>query len=212
MLNIGGEEWLRYKAFPINVAFIRGTTCDPNGNTTMEREALTLDNLAIAMAAKNSGGFVITQVERIAAGNSLNPREVQVPGIFWVDCVVLGEVANHLQTYDGAPPPTSCKTTHPPPRPLSLSTGPHHTHTHTQVHKPLAQAPLHTPRRLAHAHTRRRRGEGRGAGGRERAETNVCVCVCVCVCVSGKAVRKRKSKGRAPKKRLQAIHHPIQIT
>ena len=47
ILNIGGEEWLRYKAFPINVAFIRGTTCDPNGNTTMEREALTLDNLAI---------------------------------------------------------------------------------------------------------------------------------------------------------------------
>ena len=71
VLNIGGEEWLRYKAFPINVAFIRGTTCDPNGNTTMEREALTLDNLAIAMAAKNSGGFVIAQVERIAAADSL---------------------------------------------------------------------------------------------------------------------------------------------
>ena len=101
ILNIGGEEWLRYKAFPINVAFIRGTTCDPNGNTTMEREALTLDNLAIAMAAKNSGGFVIAQVERIAAADSLNPREVQVPGIL-VDCVVLGEVANHLQTY-GSP-------------------------------------------------------------------------------------------------------------
>jgi propionate CoA-transferase len=101
VLNIGGEEWLRYKAFPINVAFIRGTTCDPNGNTTMEREALTLDNLAIAMAAKNSGGFVIAQVERIAAADSLNPREVQVPGIL-VDCVVLGEFANHLQTY-GSP-------------------------------------------------------------------------------------------------------------
>src|SRR3954468_18085040 len=98
VLHIGGEEWLRYKSFPINVAFIRGTTCDPNGNITMEREALTLDNLAAAMAAKNSRGFVIAQVERIAAADSLNPREVQVPGIL-VDCVVLAEAKNHLQTY-----------------------------------------------------------------------------------------------------------------
>jgi propionate CoA-transferase len=98
LLQIGGEEWLRYKSFPINVAFIRGTTCDPNGNITMEREALTLDNLAAAMAAKNSRGFVIAQVERIAAADSLNPREVQVPGIL-VDCVVLAEAENHLQTY-----------------------------------------------------------------------------------------------------------------
>ena len=101
LLEIDGEEWLRYKAFPINVAFIRGTTCDPNGNTTMEREALTLDNLASAMAAKNSRGFVIAQVERIAAADSLSPREVQVPGIL-VDCVVLAEAKNHLQTY-GSP-------------------------------------------------------------------------------------------------------------
>ena len=98
LLEIGGEEWLRYKSFPINVAFIRGTTCDPNGNITMEREALTLDNLAAAMAAKNSRGFVIAQVERIAAADSLNPREVQVPGIL-VDCVVLAEAKNHVQTY-----------------------------------------------------------------------------------------------------------------
>jgi len=98
LVNIGGEEWLRYKSFPINVAFIRGTTCDPNGNITMEREALTLDNLAAAMAAKNSQGFVIAQVERIAAADSLHPREVQVPGIL-VDCVVLADAKNHVQTY-----------------------------------------------------------------------------------------------------------------
>jgi propionate CoA-transferase len=98
LMQIDGEEWLRYRTFPINVAFIRGTTCDPNGNVTMEREALTLDNLAAAMAAKNSRGFVIAQVERIGAADSLNPREVQIPGIL-VDCVVLAEANNHLQTY-----------------------------------------------------------------------------------------------------------------
>jgi propionate CoA-transferase len=98
LIEIGGEQWLRYKSFPIHIALLRGTTADPAGNITMEREALTLDNLAIAMAARNSGGLVIAQVERLAAPDSLNPREVQIPGVL-VDCVVLAAAENHLQTY-----------------------------------------------------------------------------------------------------------------
>lgn len=93
-----GEEFLFYKAQPIQIAFIRGTTADAHGNITMEREALTLDNLAMAMAARNSGGFVIAQVERLAETGSLDPRQVKIPGVL-VDCVTVAEPDLHKQTY-----------------------------------------------------------------------------------------------------------------
>ncbi|MCM8824801.1 MAG: malonate decarboxylase subunit alpha, partial [Candidatus Omnitrophica bacterium] len=97
LIEIDGREWLFYKAFQINVALIRGTTSDKNGNITMEKEAGSLEMLAMAMAAKNSGGTVIAQVERTTDEVS-NPYLVKVPGIF-VDAVVLAEKQYHQQTF-----------------------------------------------------------------------------------------------------------------
>ena len=98
LIHVNGREYILYKAFPINVAIIRGTTADLDGNISMEKEPLTLEALTMAMAAKNSGGFVIVQVERIADRGTLNSREVKIPGIL-VDCVVLSRPEHHWQTF-----------------------------------------------------------------------------------------------------------------
>ena len=98
LMQIGGEEVLFYPAQRLTVALLRGTTADEAGNITMEREALTIDNLAQAMAVKNCGGVVIVQVERVARARTLPARDVHIPGIL-VDAVVVSKPENHLQTY-----------------------------------------------------------------------------------------------------------------
>ncbi len=105
LIDIDGEEFLFYRAFPINVGIIRGTTADPDGNITMEKEALTLEVLALAMAVRNSGGLVMVQVERIAERGSLNPRQVKIPGVL-VDCVVVAKPEHHWQTFSVQYDPT----------------------------------------------------------------------------------------------------------
>ena len=98
VITFDGREYLAYKTLPVQVALLRGTTADMDGNITMEKEALTMDALPVAMAAKNSGGFVIVQVERIAERGALNARHVKIPGML-VDCVVVSKPENHWQTY-----------------------------------------------------------------------------------------------------------------
>jgi propionate CoA-transferase len=98
LLQVGGREWLLYKAFPIDIALLRGTASDSFGNVSFDDEVLTGEALSIAQAAKNSGGKVIVQVDRMADEFSRDPKAIRLPGIF-VDIVVLASKTNHMQTF-----------------------------------------------------------------------------------------------------------------
>lgn len=107
VVHVGGRELLWYKAPPkIHIALLRGTTADTDGNISFEKEPVLLDQLYQAMAARNSGGKVVVQVERVVAAGSLPPRGVHIPGVL-VDKVVVAPEWHHPHTfgiprYDGS--------------------------------------------------------------------------------------------------------------
>src|SRR5690625_3994707 len=97
VIELNGEEWLHYHNFPIDVAVIRGTTADENGNITTEHEVANFELLPVANAARKNGGIVIAQVQNIAEADSLDPKSVRVPGVM-VDYIVIGSDDYHYQT------------------------------------------------------------------------------------------------------------------
>ena len=88
-ITIDGEERLYYKIPKPDIAFIKGTTVDANGNISFEGEFVTADALSLAQATKANGGKVIVQVDRVSH-NFNRPRNIIIPGIL-VDAVVVHE-------------------------------------------------------------------------------------------------------------------------
>jgi propionate CoA-transferase len=96
VIELEGEEWLYYPTFKVDVAIIRGTVADENGNLTEDFEGGLLECQPLAQAAKNSGGIVIAEVEYLAQSGSLHPKRVRVPGVL-IDYVVIGSEEHHWQ-------------------------------------------------------------------------------------------------------------------
>lgn len=94
-VEFDGDTWLHFPAIKPDVAIIRASTADENGNLTYEQEGAVLGAMEMALATRNSGGIVIAQVRRVAAQGTLKPHDVRVPGIL-VDVIV--EAPEQLQT------------------------------------------------------------------------------------------------------------------
>ena len=97
LIELDGEEWLRYKSVPVHVGLIRATYADAQGNLSMDREGAIGEVLPIAQAAKNHGGIVIAQVESVV-DRITDPKSVRVPGIL-VDYIVTSAGHMHDQTF-----------------------------------------------------------------------------------------------------------------
>ncbi len=97
VVTLRGEEYLFYKPYKVDVAFIRGSAIDEAGNLSMEHEAVTLEMLSIAQATRRQGGIVIAQAKRLVPRGTLHPKMVKVPGIL-VDAFVI--VPDQWQTYE----------------------------------------------------------------------------------------------------------------
>lgn len=96
LIKIDGRDYLFFKPFHVDIAFLRGTTADEDGNVTMEQEAVFGEMTSMAQAARRAGGLVVVQVKRMAVRGTLPPKQVKIPGML-VDIVVVEP--NQTQTF-----------------------------------------------------------------------------------------------------------------
>jgi propionate CoA-transferase len=124
-LVLHGERWLLYPSFPVHCALIRGTSVDPRGNLSTENEAFHHELLAIAQAARNSGGIVIAQAKRLIDHHQ-DLHAVKVPGILIDHVVISDRDDEHMMTFAEAYNPAyhtpwqGSDTVVTPPAPMPL--------------------------------------------------------------------------------------------
>ncbi|WP_232697613.1 acyl CoA:acetate/3-ketoacid CoA transferase [Brevibacillus daliensis] len=98
-VHFDGKDYLAYKTHKIDVAILKGTVADEKGNIALEKEPLTLAVLSLATSAKNNGGKVIVQVEKVVKNTTLDPKDVKIPHVLVDAIVVVNDIKNHMQTF-----------------------------------------------------------------------------------------------------------------
>ena len=106
LFELNGREYLLFKSFPLDIAFVRGTYADEYGYVTVEHEVAPLEVTSLTQAVHNCGGKVIVQVEQVVPHGTLDPKLVKIPGIYVDALVVCARPEDHAQcrgcAYDGS--------------------------------------------------------------------------------------------------------------
>ena len=88
LVEFEGEQLIYYPRLPVDVAFIKASAADERGNLFFDREAFDHGTIELAMAAFQSGGKVIAEVNRLVKVGDVHPRMGRIPGRL-VDAVVV---------------------------------------------------------------------------------------------------------------------------
>jgi propionate CoA-transferase len=96
LVEVDGREHLFYPSIPIDVAVVRASTADTDGNVFCDEEGRTEGILLQATAAHNCGGLVIAQVKHLVEAGTMHPLLAEVPGVL-VDVVVVCEDTHQFE-------------------------------------------------------------------------------------------------------------------
>ncbi len=88
VVEIDGKDCLRYLPFRMDIALLKGSFADDDGNISLDQEPANLDIYAMAAAVHNCGGRVIFQVKERVNNGTLGARSIRIPSAI-VDAIVI---------------------------------------------------------------------------------------------------------------------------
>ena len=102
LININDEPYLNYHFPEIDIALLRGTYADEDGNIYMTHETHLGEGFSLAARTHKNNGKVIVQVKEVIQNGRFNPSDVFIPGKL-IDYVVVNRDPKYhrqvLQTY-----------------------------------------------------------------------------------------------------------------
>jgi propionate CoA-transferase len=97
VIEIGGEEFLRYLPIKVDLAIIKASISDSDGNVSFSHEPSFLDSFSLALGARGNGGKVVVQVKEVVDAGTIPPMSVHIPSTLTDEIVVDPE---QWQTYE----------------------------------------------------------------------------------------------------------------